>query len=554
MTVGVLAAGLLAAGIGTLPVLQGMLRANIDSSVEQLAGTNIYETLFDVKTDPATGAPILDEKTAPPRTDYIVAIYDADGELAAVAGGTEGSRRYPVFPTSLTVQDAFLNQDESFTLHALAGSDYRASVAPIEVAGENSNALYAQLVAQPVGDADSFVGTYVGVFTTMTVITLILGALGTRLLVTLAFRRLGQVEETAMSIAEGDFSQRLTEIEPTTEVGRLKIAINTMLDRVDESFAERDAAVVKMRRFIGDASHELRTPLVSVRGYAELYRMGAMQTEDDTAKAMERIEKEAKRMSSLVEDLLSLARLDERRALEIIEVDLRRVASDAALDVRAADPSRKVTVIDTTFEALTGPVDVLPGEDVPPSPNEPSTTTAPLPVQKKETSTGLLNVITTSTAAFTRATRKRRKTAADDAAPLAPAVDFSNPEQGKAIDMPPVVIGAEEPIQQVVANLLGNARRYSGPDAPIEIEVGVEPATRMGWIAVVDHGEGIPAEIRDKIFERFWRADTSRTRETGGSGLGLAIVSSIVERLDGTVEVVETPGGGATFRVSFPLA
>src|SRR5690606_23429117 len=129
----------------------------------------------------------------------------------------------------------------------------------------------------------------------------------------------------------------------------------------------------------------------------------------------------------LVEDLLSLARLDERRALEIIEVDLRRVASDAALDVRAADPSRKVTVIDTTFEALTGPVDVLPGEDVPPSPNEPSTTTAPLPVQKKETSTGLLNVITTSTAAFTRATRKRRKTAADDAAPLAPAVDFSNP-------------------------------------------------------------------------------------------------------------------------------
>jgi two-component system OmpR family sensor kinase len=126
--------------------------------------------------------------------------------------------------------------------------------------------------------------------------------------------------------------------------------------------------------------------------------------------------------------------------------------------------------------------------------------------------------------------------------------------EGKAIDMPPIVIGAEEPIQQVVANLLGNARRYSAPDAPIELEVGVDPVGRMGWIAVVDHGEGIPLEIRDKIFERFWRADTSRTRETGGSGLGLAIVSSIVERLDGAVEVVETPGGGATFRMSFPLA
>ena len=551
MTVGVLAAGLLAAGVGTLPVLQGMLRANIDSTVEQLSGTNIYETLFDVETDPVTGAPVLDEKVAPPHTDYIVAIYDVDGELTAVAGGSEGVRRYPVFPTSLTVQDAFLNQNTSFSLHALAGSDYRAAVAPIEVVGENSNALYAQLVAQPVGDADSFVGTYVGVFTIMTIITLILGALGTRLLVTLAFRRLGQVEETAMSIAEGDFSQRLTEIEPTTEVGRLKIAINTMLDRVDESFAERDATVVKMRRFIGDASHELRTPLVSVRGYAELYRMGAMQTDEDTARAMERIEKEAKRMSSLVEDLLSLARLDERRALEIVDVDLRRVANDAALDLRVSDPSRPVTVNDTTFEAFTGPVRVLSEEEIQAT-DEVPTTTAPLPVQKKEPATGLLNVITTSTAAITRATRKRLKAAAQEAP--APKVDFSGPEQGKPIDMPPIVVGAEEPIQQVVANLLGNARRYSGPDAPIELEVGVDPTTRMGWIAVVDHGEGIPAEIRDKIFERFWRADTSRTRETGGSGLGLAIVSSIVERLEGTVKVVETPGGGATFRVSFPLA
>ena len=120
--------------------------------------------------------------------------------------------------------------------------------------------------------------------------------------------------------------------------------------------------------------------------------------------------------------------------------------------------------------------------------------------------------------------------------------------------MPPIVRGAEEPIQQVVANLLGNARRYSEAGAPIEIEVGVDLARQMGWIAVVDHGEGIPAEIREKIFERFWRADTSRTRETGGSGLGLAIVASIVDRLHGAVSVFETPGGGSTFQVAFPLA
>jgi two-component system OmpR family sensor kinase len=76
----------------------------------------------------------------------------------------------------------------------------------------------------------------------------------------------------------------------------------------------------------------------------------------------------------------------------------------------------------------------------------------------------------------------------------------------------------------------------------------------IGTIAIADHGEGVPPQIREQIFQRFWRADTSRARETGGSGLGLAIVSSIVEALNGSVRVEETPGGGATFIVALPLA
>jgi two-component system OmpR family sensor kinase len=120
--------------------------------------------------------------------------------------------------------------------------------------------------------------------------------------------------------------------------------------------------------------------------------------------------------------------------------------------------------------------------------------------------------------------------------------------------LPPVVVGDENRIRQVVTNLLGNARRFTSDDSPIELRVGVDPRARMGWIEVVDHGEGVPDQIKDKIFQRFWRADTSRTRETGGSGLGLSIVASIVEALHGSVGVVDTPGGGATFRVAFPLA
>ena len=112
----------------------------------------------------------------------------------------------------------------------------------------------------------------------------------------------------------------------------------------------------------------------------------------------------------------------------------------------------------------------------------------------------------------------------------------------------------ENKIRQVITNLMGNAMRFTASDSPIELEVVVDPRTLRASIAIVDHGEGIPPQIREKIFQRFWRADSSRARETGGSGLGLAIVAAIVASHNGTVDVVDTPGGGATFRISLPLA
>ena len=93
----------------------------------------------------------------------------------------------------------------------------------------------------------------------------------------------------------------------------------------------------------------------------------------------------------------------------------------------------------------------------------------------------------------------------------------------------PIVLGEENKIRQVVTNLIGNALRFTPDDSPIEIGVARRPRTpARRCIAIIDHGEGIPPQIREKIFQRFWRADTSRTRETGGSGLGLAIV--VVDR------------------------
>src|SRR4051794_24910610 len=117
-----------------------------------------------------------------------------------------------------------------------------------------------------------------------------------------------------------------------------------MHDRREDASAAREASEERLRRFIADASHELRTPLVSIRGYAELYRMGAARDPEDVAKAMRRMEDEAARMGVLVEDLLTLARLDEVRAAPHGPVDLAALARDAVDDAQAIAPEREIAL------------------------------------------------------------------------------------------------------------------------------------------------------------------------------------------------------------------
>jgi two-component system, OmpR family, sensor kinase len=153
---------------------------------------------------------------------------------------------------------------------------------------------------------------------------------------------LDRMGHTAGAIAGGDLSHRVESTDPRTEVGRLGIALNAMLDRLESAFTARQASENRLRQFLADASHELRTPLASIRGYAELFRMGAARDPDDVAKAMRRIEEEAARMGVLVEDLLMLARLDEVADAPHTEVDLGRLVADAADDARATAPDRDI--------------------------------------------------------------------------------------------------------------------------------------------------------------------------------------------------------------------
>ena len=139
----------------------------------------------------------------------------------------------------------------------------------------------------------------------------------------------------------GDLAARMPDADDQQETGRLASAINTMLDRIQQSFSARLNSEQKVRQFAADASHELRTPLTTIRGYAELYRANVLGP-DEMPNAMRRIEQEAERMSLLVAELLELARLDRPGSLDLSETDLAVLANDAVADARAVEPDREV--------------------------------------------------------------------------------------------------------------------------------------------------------------------------------------------------------------------
>jgi len=533
VTVFLLTTGLLVAGLGTMAVLRGYLIDEVDKRVSETAAKLQQEEIKLSETE-------IFQSDGPGTTgsyyNFYFAAVDANGVLLD-DNLTEDDEEFRPVVSGLSLLH-LQSLGDKVTLHNESGTiEWRVVALPavIQATGEQATLL----VGTTLQDANAIVARYSAIFLFFGITVVIVGGAMTRLLVTSTFAPLREVEATAARFADGDFNQRLAGATPNTEVGRLNRSLNAMLGRIDRAFSDRARTIEQMRRFVGDASHELRTPLVTVRGYAELYRMGALTKSEDVSQAMERIEKEAIRMGELVEDLLELARIDEAKPLQLTEVDLVPLANDAALDTMAAAPGRIVTVVGTSFEA-------------PEEPAEPDTLTKPIPIPDAavtKTPGRGVSSLTTGPIAFAGATLARltsRRTR--EIAPL----PLAAPEP-PAAELRAVVLAEENKIRQVLSNLIGNALRFTPDDSPIEIGVGVDRASNSAVLSVIDHGEGIPPQIRGKIFQRFWRADSSRNRGTGGSGLGLAIVAAIVQAHRGQVEVVETPGGGATFQVSLPL-
>jgi two-component system, OmpR family, sensor kinase len=322
------------------------------------------------------------------------------------------------------------------------------------------------------------------------VVLLLAGVLGT-FWVRFSLRPLRRVATTASQVAElpldsGEVSlpAGVPDTDPATETGQVGIAFNRMLGHVGSALRRRAASEARLRRFAADASHELRTPLAAIRGYAELALLHPGESPETVTHALGRVLSESKRMSVLVDDLLLLARLDAGRPLDREPVDMTRLAIEATSDAQVARPGHRWQL-------------ELPDDSV-------------------------------------------------------------------------LVRGDAHRLHQVLANLLSNAGRHTPEGTTVTVRIsdtlastppaappaaerrtaaasvsrGTLPAAPRLVLTVTDNGPGIPAELLPELFERFTRADTSRSHATNASstGLGLAIVDAVVAAHQGSVQVTSEPG------------
>ncbi|MEV7230977.1 HAMP domain-containing sensor histidine kinase [Polymorphospora sp. NPDC051019] len=424
----------------------------------------------------ATGQVPINQTAGLP-TDYVAVLIDKQ----AGVGRTVTDQRFaatdlPNWPTSLSWYEQRVNKIS--TVHA-AGNHLRWRVTVGQI-----NDQQLLVVGQSLAGVDQAVRQLILIDVLVgCMVLLLLASIGAAIVAT-SLRPLVEIERTAAAIAAGDLTKRVPDPEPgvpepRSELGRLSQALNAMLAQIEAAFtaqAVSEAAArrseERMRQFVADASHELRTPLTTIRGFAELYRQGAVGSPEDTTRLVRRIEDEASRMGLLVEDLLLLARLDKERPLTLAPVELPLLAADAVQAAAAVAPERAI------------------GLEV-----------------------------------------------AQGAGPL-------------------VVYGDDARLRQILGNLMTNAVTHTPSGATVTLRLRRETGD-LAVVEVADTGPGLSPEQAERVFERFYRADAARTRRTDGAtgaGLGLAIVAALVAAHQGSVEVVETPGGGATFRVRLPLA
>jgi two-component system OmpR family sensor kinase len=456
---------LLAADVATYSALKTFLYDRVDQTLD--AAHQPLEQAFTEPFDAGHHGPAPNEidRVAP---STFVEIRDANDDISqANAARTRGGNEYtPDLPDHISVPSRSTSASGSNEPSAYFTVDAKEAGGPtFRVRASTLSTGEQLIIAVPVDDTVATLNRLLVIELAVTAIALLAAVALGWWSVRVGLRPLVEVEATADAIAEGELDRRVPGDEANTEVGRLARTLNSMLQRIQDAFAARDATEERLRRFVADASHELRTPVAAVSAYAELFERGANARPDDLARVMTGIRTETARMGDLVNDLLLLARLDEGRPLEHGDVELVAVAAQAVDASRAVGPE--------------------------------------WPVQ----------------------------------------LDARQPVE---------IDGDGARLRQVLDNLLANVRSHTPPGTNTVVRVFAHD--RDAVVEVADTGPGLTEEQARRVFERFYRADPSRSREHGGAGLGLSIVVAIVAAHHGTVRVAPNPqGGGTVFTVRVPL-
>jgi two-component system, OmpR family, sensor kinase len=327
------ATGLLIANVATYAALRSFLVDRVDRSLA--ANSDVLERALERRGFVRS---VEMEQLTALTPGVFVQLRAPDGSVAGsgVDARGESTPALPELPDDLPAAAA--GGARNLTV---AGSDDGAD---FRVRVEALPAGWTLVVAAPLDDVEATLRrlALIAALVSLAVVAAIV-ALGLTL-VRVGLRPLTRIEDTAAAIAGGDLGRRVEEADTRTEIGRLGLALNTMLGHIERAFAERSASEERLRRFVADASHELRTPLAAVQAYAELFERGARERPEDLERAMAGIQREAERMALLVDDLLLLARLDQGRPLERRSVDLAELAVEACDAARAVEPSRPLTL------------------------------------------------------------------------------------------------------------------------------------------------------------------------------------------------------------------
>jgi two-component system, OmpR family, sensor kinase len=336
------AIGLVAAGGGTYLALRSFLLDRVD---QQLMAARAAVGRGLRRSGTSTIDTTTLDRVVPPIA--FVEVRGAGGRVVAlhVPSSLSGSSPAPRLPAVLHPPPAPRGGVPSreralqFDVPAVSGAErYRVLVSSL------SASAGVLIVAVSLDDVNATLQRLLRVELLIAAGVLVVLAVAAFWLLRTGLRPLERISEVAGTIAQGELDVRVSPAEERSEIGRLGLALNGMLERLEDAFARRDRSEAQLRRFVSSASHELRTPLTSIRGYAALLRRGARHDPEDLEKSISRIESEATRMSGLIDDLLQLARLDEQRPQARTRIDLGVIAREAADDARARDPGRSITV------------------------------------------------------------------------------------------------------------------------------------------------------------------------------------------------------------------